>query len=372
MRKITIAIVISYCFMSLRAEQQIELASWHSTTWATQDVEDQDALWRAKLRARTLLKLDKMLDWAFPAKDRSYQKNFTKTGYHYTNPIDHMTEFSKTFSYFSKKRPVISTVTQDQEDLMLASRLLTYTYQHCQNEEFLELATAEILSKVVAFRSLKEGMILSLPVVLSDGSRTLIDYEVDKVIKMWPGMPAFGLRPLSSQGNPILLFRGTDLSLESRQGWASVLSDLDIQGPGLTAFQNSRKEIHDWLTSHVHQGKKVKVMGFSLGGVLALYTFIFEREWISDEGSYAFNPPGISSSTFKKWEEIPPQNRHAIKVLVTYGDLIPKMGKLAGDVYELSLDFSLKPVDAHVRLMCCQPSLYLFSVDLHEENLSRR
>jgi len=336
---------------------------------STKDL-DKDSLWKAKLRARALIKLDKMLDWAIPAKERAYLLEIEEEGFHYINETPPLMEFSKSFGYFSKKHPIISTVTPYKEDIEFTCRLFNRVFLDCKNEDFLEMAAGEIVSKVLAYRALEEGMVIPIPTVYEDGSKQLVEYQVDKVFTLWSGMPAFGLKPVEGSASPILLFRGTDLSLESKQGWASVLSDLDIQGPGLTVFQKSKEDLEDWLEIQKEGGVKAKVMGFSLGGVLALYTLVYESDLINSYGSMVFNPPGVSASVYKQWKEVSP--RPQLKVYVTHGDFIPKIGKLAGDAYELSLDFSLKPMDAHVRLMCCQPNIYQFTIDEEKENYQRR
>lgn len=368
MKNILVAGLLSVSLsLSFANEAFAPLPSWKS------DVEqDKDSLWKAKLRARALVKLDKMLNWAIPIKERVYQLEQTQMGSHFVNDTHQMQEFGKFFSYFSHKHPVIGRVTPFKEDVILACQLLKYTYENCKNEDFLEIATGEILSKVLAYRALEQGMQIPIPTVYEEGRVELVDYTVDKIFTLWPGMPAFGLVPHKARASSILLYRGTDLSLESKQGWASVLSDLDIQGPGLTAFQKSKSELEVWLKVQANREVKAKVMGFSLGGVLALYTMLYESPLLSDHGSMAFNPPGVSAAVYKEWQSSSAKNVEEFKVYITHGDLIPKIGKLVGDAYELSLDRSLRPIDAHVRLMTAEPSFYHFSIHHTQENLQRR
>ena len=75
-------------------------------------------------------------------------------------------------------------------------------------------------------------------------------------------MPAFGLVPIEKgKVPPILLFRGTDLSLGSTRSWASVISDLNTSGPGLFTFRNAQIKIHDWLTKVASYGIKARAIG---------------------------------------------------------------------------------------------------------------
>lgn len=364
----TFGFISSILIAPLIAESAPEASVSH---WQTNVEQDKDSLWKAKLRARALIKLDKMLDWAIPIKERAYLLQEGQVGFHYVNETSDMVEFGKSFGYFSKTHPIISRVTPYKEDIILTCQLLKQTYRHCKNEDFLEIATGEIISKVLAYRALEEGMVIPIPVVYENDSKELVDYTVDKIFTLWPGMPAFGLAAKKSGVAPILIFRGTDLSLESKQGWASVLSDLDIHGPGLTAFQKSKLELEVWLKLQATKGTKAKVMGFSLGGVLAMYTMIYENALVNERGSMAFNPPGISAAVYKEWQEAAHDDLSSFKVYITHGDLIPKIGKLAGDAYELSLDFAMRPIDAHVRLLCCQPGVYQFSINQFEENKER-
>src|SRR5207249_1381181 len=138
-----------------------------------------------------------------------------------------------------------------------------------------QLASAELLSKVLAYRDLQLGQTIQIPVEIK-GKIVLETFTVDHLFDIWQGMPAFGLIPKKKNLSSLLLFRGTDFSLISKRGIASVMSDLDPSGPGLKAFFHARKEIGGWLQAVQAQGKPARVMGFSLGGALAAYTFIYE------------------------------------------------------------------------------------------------
>ncbi|MBM3207874.1 MAG: lipase family protein, partial [Chlamydiae bacterium] len=242
----------------------------------------------------------------------------------------------------------------------------------CKNKTFLQISTAEVLSKVIAFRNLQEGMTVDIPYVDDQGIVHIIEYKIDKIFDLWLGMPAFGLVDHKGIGAPILLYRGTDMSLHKKRGWASLFSDLDIQGPGLKAFLNARNEISSWLKRHSLSGKKTRVFGYSLGGVLCTYTILYEHENLDVAQSMAFSPPGVSSDTYTMWMKLNPNIRESYRIFVSHGDIIPKVGKMVGKAYEHSLEFHLRPLDAHVRLMCCQPNVYQFLIDIDRENKEGR
>ena len=98
-------------------------------------------------------------------------------------------------------------------------------------------------------------------------------------------------------------FEELDFSFLSKSSWASVLSDCDVSGPGFFAFRSSEKTIQNWLEKACKQAGKVDVMGFSLGGVLAIYTTLFQNAFV--DRCVAFNAPGVSKVIFDALEKLP-------------------------------------------------------------------
>jgi hypothetical protein len=308
-----------------------------------------------------------MLGWALPYHQRTYRLDDKYAILQHVHSLDALHTFALEFDYFSKKHPVISTVTSDPCDVKKGKALLQALVDAELQASFVEFATAEILAKVIAFRSLAEGEKIEVPTIIKGKKAYLASYRVDKVLNLWPGMPAFGLVSEDISLPAILLYRGTDLSLETRQGWASVICDFDLQGPGFTAYQRSKEEIAAWRQSC---GRPLRVIGYSLGGVLALYTALFE-EGIDTAGSYAFNPPGVTAQTYDYWHSCLHLHMRPMKVFVTRGDIVSKVGLLASEVYEMYTEKKMHPLDAHVRLMCCEKKLYLSRVDVALENRAR-
>jgi len=213
------------------------------------------------------------------------------------------------------------------------------------------LATGELLSKVLAYRNLQKGMIIRIPCII-EGKALLVNYQVSEVLNLWHEMPAFGLLPFHKKANPILLFRGSDFSLLSKKSWASLLSDLDISGTGFSAFHLARSDIHAWLEkAFLFSGNNTKVMGFSLGGILSMYTVIFEKSLIATEGSMAFNPPGVSKPIAERWKEV----SSLLKIYITQGDIIPKLGILVPPAFVLFTEKKMAPIEAHTQLMTANP-----------------
>jgi hypothetical protein len=329
--------------------------------------------WQGVFRTKTLKSLDKMLDWSIDTNARSYALKSPTKYNTYTNTSKKLLEFSRSFSYFSELHPLIGTVTDDEEDLILTRCLLEAMHQELKGKEERILSTAEVLAKILAYRAVKAGMEIPIPTVDEKGAPLLTVYVVDAVFDLWHGMPAFGMIDKEGKAAPILLFRGTDVSFISKSGWASVLSDLDVTGPGLTVFLDNRDEIHDWLKKVTIQNK-ARVIGFSLGGVLGMYAFIHESEFLTQnrwEPSLAFCPPGVSREMYELWEKMPLKGKVPFFVFVNQGDLISKIGRLIGTVREFSLEYLLPPIASHVEIMTGYPCFYVAAVDLIKENSSR-
>jgi hypothetical protein len=149
------------------------------------------------------------------------------------------------------------------------------------------------------------------------------------------------------------------------------MSDLDFAGPGLSAFQNAQEEIHEWLIKAQANGIKAKVMGFSLGGALAAYTYIYENAWVAPQGSIAFCPPGFSEKVIEEWQGLEQTKKQGFTIYVNEGDIISKIGRLFGTVYALSTKKPLKPLSAHTALMSAQTVFFKARVDVDSDYLER-
>lgn len=305
-------------------------------------------------RTYSLLTLDRILSvsvnqkhYAFAVKPKPLFK------YQVTNPT--ISDFTESYNFFSS-HPLISNVTHEALDLSLTLDFLQ-AIDTISNKRQQEILLYETFAKVLAYRDLVKG-------------QEIPHFKVDEVFDLGSGMPAFGLIPTDAGRAPILLFRGTDFSLSSTRGIASILSDLDPKGPGLSAFFEGRPKIHAWLVKVAQDYPKSKLVGCSLGGAIAIYTYLYENEWINqEEESCIFNPPGVASKIFRIWEETP---HESLSVYVTEGDLIPKIGKLVGSLYQLAPSEPLRPIAAHVSLASASKEYKLQEIDLAAENLTRR
>ncbi len=326
--------------------------------------------WRNRMRLIALNNVDEFLNWSLSPSLRSYALQELVKMTTYRDPIRGMREFNCLHGYFSLFRPLLGKVSKNREDLDIMRECFLMIDQKMTNPELKRLATAEILSKVLAYRDLRMGDRFAFTSQDLDGNDFLASYQVSRIFNLWHGMPAFGLIP-DGKGAPILLFRGTDFSLDSQRGWASLMSDVDPGGSGLFAFEHAQPQIRAWLKAVSEMHGKVRVLGFSLGGTLAAYTFIFENEWMSDEPSFGFNLPGVSEKVLKKWNTLSSTRQACFMSYVNRGDSVSKVGNLFGSVYEFSIGVPMKPVTAHTRLITADRIFFQMAVDVEQENQSR-
>lgn len=324
------------------------------------------------LRSKALFQFDKMLSWTFDAERYGYVLKTPLKPEVFEIKDLNILQFTKNHNYFSDDHPLVSKVSSNPTDLLLTLQLLQEIHLSIKEDKQRELITNEVLAKVLAYRDLPLGQEIPIP----HRNNQLITFEVDTLFDLGKGMPAFGLVPQNKgAAAPLLLFRGTDVSILSERGLASILSDLDPKGPGLSVFLQSRAMLHNWLSKVAETHAKAKLIGCSLGGALATYAYLYEYPLISEnplDPSAIFNPPGISKKIFQEWEKIPKEKKAFFEVFVTRGDLIPKIGRLVGNVSEISPSRSLLPIAAHVTLISAEPTYTLNAIDLEGENQSQR
>ena len=318
--------------------------------------------WKDKVRVKTLENMDLLLSLGVSKKQNPYPLVQPTEQEVFESAPPEITSFANEYSYFSLIDPIIGKVSSSQTDIKKICKLLHTLQATSLKGAHFELACGELLAKCLAYRDLKLGHKLQIPVE-RQGEIILETFTVDHVFDIWQGMPAFGLIPEKEHLSSLLLFRGTDFSLISKRGIASVMSDLDPSGPGLRAFFHARKKIRGWLQSVQSQGKPARVMGFSLGGALAAYTFIYENGHLSDEPSLSVCAPGVAASVIKAWDRLPASRRELFISYVNIGDLVSQFGSLFGTVYCLSTKEAMKPLTAHTTLMCAQAPLYKARVD---------
>jgi hypothetical protein len=312
-----------------------------------------------------LLAIDEAMNWACPLSSRCFSLAVGSKAQVFTQKIAPLQEFISSHGYLSCQKPLVGLVTEDLSDLEALQKAFSALLLS-KDLNWISLATEELICKVLSYRNLQKGTKISLPTRIGKRMK-LVTYEVDEVLDLWQGMPAFGLIPLQKNVHPILVFRGTDFSFVSKSSWASILSDCDVSGVGFSTFRSSEKIVQGWLQKACDFGKKTRVMGFSLGGVLAIYATIFQNAYV--ERCVAFNAPGVSKSVFEALEKLasPP----AIYLYATQGDLVARFGRMVPQAFEMTDRSSMGPIQAHTKIMAAETSLLLFRIDVEKENRSR-
>ncbi len=332
--------------------------------------EPEEVAWTETVRTSFLRSLDKMLAYFSEEEGRSYVVDSAKKKrtFHADPYFQH---FQQVYGYFSDEHPIVSKLTEDPEDFVIAQEALLKIFEKIQDPLQLEIMTCEVVTKVLAYRLLARGNVVKIPQVNAQGSIQLITYEVNEVLDLWRGMPAFGLIPQEPEGIPILLFRGTDLTFVTEKGWASMVSDLEVHDPGLATFQQGQNEIRAWLKKAAISREKPRLMGVSLGGILTMYTTLFEQNLINTKiPSIAFSPPGVSREILTEWNHL--EKKPLLITYVCQGDAIPKYGRLMGKTELLFLDDVPAPINAHTQLATFHPEYYLQEIDIPRENASRK
>lgn len=328
----------------------------------------------ASFSAQTFRYWEVFLSWLFKYPSRCYELSRLKECRTFENPSEGLYQLGQTYRARSASKGIICRVTNKKRHLDEACHILRLVYEEIQSPELCDLATAEVLAKVVAYRELKKGDKIPIPLLGADHCMQMSYYVVDKVFDLWNKVRAFGLVNVGSERKaPIILFRGTDFSITSEGGRASIISDLDPKGPGRSLFEMAEKHLASWLKVTTKEKGPARLIGHSLGGVIVAYTLLHEHEYISKEShetSYAFNSPGVSQDLINKWETLASEEKPHYKGFVCRGDVVSKFGQLFGKVFEISLKKPLSPVRAHELLLFAEPLCYLHEVDLGEENHS--
>lgn len=316
-------------------------------------------------RQKAIVQWEEAMNWVVPFSSRTFSLVVGSRPKIFQEASVTLEQFVALHGYFSCHKPLVGLVTEDLLDVDPLQQVFTALFQE-KNPNWIKLATEELLTKALAYRNLQKGMKITFPAIVNR-EMELVTYTVDEVLDLWQGMPAFALLPEKKGAHPILLFRGTDFSFVSKSSWASILSDFDLSGAGLTTFRLSQQKIKTWLEKAAEGGKKAKVMGFSLGGILAVYTTVFLPEWI--DHCSAFNAPGVSKAVHKAWKELP--TPPPIFLYATQGDLISRFGKMVGSAFEISDKAPMGPIEAHTKIMMAKSPVLFYRIDLEKENLSR-
>lgn len=317
-------------------------------------------------RSKFFLHLNKFLDWMTGLQNFSYEKgSFLKE---FTTAPECLVEFEKKHGFFSNQTPLVGQYTPLKSDQAYVENILSDIDALTLDKETRLFYLQEILAKVLAYRQLEVGDELKIPDFDIPNSFTL--YKLEVLFDLGLSMPAYGFVSKDGTKPSILIYRGTHFDLTHKSGVASIIADLDLYGPGYTAFFKIENQLKSFLLKQQLNQRKTVVLGYSLGGALALYTGIFFNEFIDVKHSCAFNPPGVQKKLLKLTEK---KNLLLdFQVYINSGDPVSKWGFLVGNVNILTIDHRMGPLMAHTMLMSSQNDLDFFKCNLSEENKRHR
>jgi hypothetical protein len=318
----------------------------------------------SEMRVKAIRGWDKLLTWAFASKLSPYPVVSSAKPLIFRTTDPRLLEIEGRFGFFSIYYPLVGVVTESKQDLRIVQCLLDEVQEKIHDPTHRFFATEELLAKVLAYRNLEEGDKVQI-----EGTT----YVVDRVIDLWHGMPAFGLVRAEGSGSPILLFRGTDLTLTKERGWASILSDLDVAGPGFRTFQRARLQIAAYLQEKKEAQTPARLVGFSLGGAFVLHCLIEMPELISHTTpSTIFSAPGIATTLASRWEELSEDKRPPHLLYLCQGDLVSQIGTFFSKGYEVKKPKPMQVIEAHATLMGLQREVILTPIAFNAETRSRK
>jgi len=323
----------------------------------------EDFVSRSIIARKTIRFWDRFLAWLFSHSARSYLKG--KRVENICIPFPEYTEFYKKYSRFGTVRGIICAVTEFEEDKEICRKMLETMDSKYDDVYLKELVCADFYGKAISYRNLKEGD--SFP-FYSARKKLPITFTLDTVIPLWNDICAFGF--ISSNDEALLLFRGTDISFLSTAGRASMLSDLDPEGPGLALFENAKEALSSWLQVQKGNGKETRVIGHSLGGSLACYTLLFLPHLLSKTAaSFATNYPGVNETLLKKWDGLDPKPKFC--GIVTEGDAVSKFGFLLNETLLFTAERKLPLMQSHELLFGAEPNFTLYQINVIDENTTK-
>ena len=200
-----------------------------------------------------------------------------------------------------------------------------------------EMDALEYLSIKTAYLNLNQGDIVDLNIQQSGrGTDYGASYQVQNKLITNDGLVAYTFMPV--KGNPleedtdkvpIMLFRGTasgmDKLAKQENHGTGMKADLDSGGIGKLLFENNhnQKAIMDWVNGHTESGRKVAVMGHSLGGALASRVMCESKHQNLIEVT-TFQAPALDKETAAKFDS---SNAKNVTHQVVGRDIVTSAGK---------------------------------------------
>ncbi|MEC8678669.1 MAG: hypothetical protein VXX85_07435, partial [Candidatus Margulisiibacteriota bacterium] len=228
-----------------------------------------------------------------------------------------------------------------------------------------EMDALEYLSIKTAYLNLNKGDIVDLNIQQSGRDTAYgTSYQVQDKLITHDGLVAYTFMPVKgdpleedTDKVPIMVFRGTasgmDKLAKQENHGTGMKADLDSGGIGKSLFENNKEAIMGWVNGYTQSGRKVAVMGHSLGGALASRVMCESEQQDLIEVT-TFQAPALDKETAAKFDS---SNAKNVTHQVVGRDIVTSAGKqhLEGRVWYVK--GTGNPKDNHLDTPCTKALL---------------
>ena len=198
-----------------------------------------------------------------------------------------------------------------------------------------EMDALEYLSIKTAYLNLNKGDIVDLNIQQSGRDTAYgTSYQVQDKLITHDGLVAYTFMPVKGDPLeedpdkvPIMVFRGTasgmDKLAKQENHGTGMKADLDSGGIGKSLFENNKEAIMGWVNGYTQSGRKVAVMGHSLGGALASRVMCESDQQDLIEVT-TFQAPALDKETAAKFDS---SNAKNVTHQVVGRDIVTSAGK---------------------------------------------
>ena len=235
---------------------------------------------------------------------------------------------------FSGLKRLMSGAKRSLDDIKTAAFLRVFN-RDVAPKLTQEMDALEYLSIKTAYLNLKKGDIVDMNIQQSGRDTAYgTSYQVQDKLITDDGLVAYTFMPVKgdpleedTDKVPIMVFRGTasgmdKLARQENHG-TGMKADLDSGGIGKSLFENNKWAIMSWVNGHTEKGRKVAVMGHSLGGALASRVMCESDQQDLIEVT-TFQAPALDKETAAKFDS---SNAKNVTHQVVRSDIVTSAGK---------------------------------------------
>lgn len=265
---------------------------------------------------------------------------------------------------FFKKNPLFLSQARNE-----FQNIFNYFFQELKNKKHDELVIEMLLGNILSFYCYMQPIhneLITVPQKIGDKWKE-IPFRVEK-IKLTPfifGSPifAYGLKPLSKEGSPIFLCKGTTYPQDT--GFlASIMTDFTpFFSVGGLIYLFYKNKVSKWIDDAYKEHKtKLRIYGQSLGGASAYHIALDNSSKVT---VFGYVPPGLLTLTVHKYQDTPITG----KIFCHENDFVHLIGKHPKGIefYKIITTAPRNKFTAHSRAFGSEEVLVL-KVDENKEN----